>query len=164
MAELTVEEVTVALDHLQHVRVSLLCEGSSSDSYKLKRTPVNLYSTFTVQSPDIITLSPIKLNIHPVVSVTLLVSESLSVGSFHPVNPVAIKVIDWACVFFDEVSQIQLVPAHCHADKTSGEVHLGEQVESHQGPLPPLEAWPICRYTFGCHWYVCNSSIFTSDP
>ena len=99
MADFTVEEATAILDRLQLVRVS---SPWADPADKLNKFRVS-YSTFKVRFSDVLPLLS-QLNIHLVVSLALLVSESLSVDGFHPVDPVVIKVTDWACVFTDEVS------------------------------------------------------------
>jgi len=55
-----------------------------------------------VRYPDV-SLFPAKLNLHPAVSLTLLVSDSLPADRLHPFYPIMIKVVDWACVFSEEV-------------------------------------------------------------
>lgn len=55
-----------------------------------------------VRYPDV-SLSPAKLNFHPAVSLTLLVSESLPSDRLRLFYPIMIKVADWACVFSEEV-------------------------------------------------------------
>ena len=56
---------------------------------------------------------PDKLNFHPAASLTLLVSELLPADGLHPFNPITVKVVDWACVFSEEVGRFQFVPS-CH--------------------------------------------------
>lgn len=82
-----------------------------------------LYSTFMVRFPDV-SPPPLMLSFFSVVSITLLVSDSLAADRFHPLNTIMIKVVDWACVFSDEVGQFQFVPSHDQTYRRSGQVHL----------------------------------------